>query len=44
MDDASVAFVEWPEVGEGELAGRVVARVRLEHAGGDARRVTIERP
>jgi tRNA threonylcarbamoyladenosine biosynthesis protein TsaE len=38
-----VAFVEWPEVAGGDpLGARVAARVRLEHAGGDARRVIIE--
>ncbi len=38
-----VAFVEWPEHGGGGLEpGRVVARVRLEHLGGDRRRVVIE--
>ena len=40
-----VAFVEWPEVAEGpaggELAERVVARVRLLHRGGDARELSI---
>ena len=35
-----VAFVEWPEAAEGELRPR--ARVRLEHAGGDTRRVEVE--
>ena len=34
-----VAFVEWPEVAEATLGARV--SVTLEHAGGDARRVTI---
>ena len=34
-----VAFVEWPEIAEATLDARV--RVTLEHAGGDARRVTI---
>lgn len=39
-----VAFVEWPEHGGGGLqAGRVAARVRLEHLGGDRRRVIIDR-
>ena len=37
-----IAFVEWPEVGDPGV-GRVAARVRLEHAGGDRRRVTVER-
>lgn len=39
----TVAFVEWPSHGEGTLAalGRVAARVRLSHAGGDRREVEI---
>jgi tRNA threonylcarbamoyladenosine biosynthesis protein TsaE len=38
-----VAFVEWPEVAGSDPAGvRVAARVRLEHRGGDRRRVVIE--
>jgi len=36
-----IAFVEWPEVAEAEL-GPIAARVRLAHAGGDARDVTVE--
>ena len=36
-----VAFVEWPEAAEPALE-RVAARVRLEHLGGDRRRITIE--
>lgn len=41
-----IAFVEWPEVGEFAAEGpsRIAARVRLEHAGDDRRRVEIERP
>jgi tRNA threonylcarbamoyladenosine biosynthesis protein TsaE len=41
----AITFVEWPAHGEGEIAalGRVVARVRIEHAGGDSRTITIER-
>lgn len=35
-----IGFVEWPEVG-GAALGRVAARVRLEHAGGDLRRIEI---
>ena len=35
-----VAFVEWPEIAGSTLDAR--ARVRLEHAGGDERRVTVE--
>jgi len=40
-----IAFVEWPESAEAVLADAgvaVAARVRLEHAGGDARLVTVE--
>jgi tRNA threonylcarbamoyladenosine biosynthesis protein TsaE len=37
-----IAFVEWPEVGDPGV-GRVAARVRLEHAGADRRRVTVAR-
>jgi tRNA threonylcarbamoyladenosine biosynthesis protein TsaE len=39
-----VAFVEWPEHGalDDDLPARVVARVRLEHLGGDRRRVSVE--
>lgn len=36
----AVAFVEWPAVAEPELDG-VVARVTIEHLGGDRRRVAI---
>jgi tRNA threonylcarbamoyladenosine biosynthesis protein TsaE len=35
-----VAFIEWPEVAEPALE-RVAACVRLEHAGGDRRRIAI---
>jgi tRNA threonylcarbamoyladenosine biosynthesis protein TsaE len=39
-----VAFVEWPEVaGDGLPGVHVAARVKLEHRGGDRRRVVIER-
>ena len=39
----TIAFVEWPGAGEGELAelAHVAARVRLDHAGGDQRRVEV---
>jgi tRNA threonylcarbamoyladenosine biosynthesis protein TsaE len=39
----TIAFVEWPQGGETTLAGfaHIAARVRLEHAGGDARRVSV---
>jgi tRNA threonylcarbamoyladenosine biosynthesis protein TsaE len=40
----TIAFVEWPQGAERALAelGKIVARVRLEHAGGDRRIVVIE--
>jgi tRNA threonylcarbamoyladenosine biosynthesis protein TsaE len=37
-----VAFLEWPEAAEPRLE-RVTARVRLEHAGGNRRRIAVER-
>jgi len=44
---ALVTFVEWPERAGGDAAaaaGRpVAARVRLEHAGGDRRRIEVVR-
>jgi tRNA threonylcarbamoyladenosine biosynthesis protein TsaE len=39
----AIAFVEWPEVGEGELAGRASHQVVLRHAGGDERDVEVTR-
>jgi tRNA threonylcarbamoyladenosine biosynthesis protein TsaE len=36
-----IGFMEWPELAEPELE-RVSARVRIEHAGGDERRITVE--
>ena len=38
-----VAFVEWPQVAAGELEGlgRIAFRVTLEHAGHDAREITV---
>ncbi len=39
----AVAFVEWPEAGEGEIE-RIALRVEIEHAGGDRRRIRIRRP
>jgi tRNA threonylcarbamoyladenosine biosynthesis protein TsaE len=37
-----IGFMEWPELVEPELLERVTARVRIEHAGGDERRITVE--
>jgi tRNA threonylcarbamoyladenosine biosynthesis protein TsaE len=39
FEDA-VVFVEWPEAGEGVLPAATVS-VRLDHAGGDRRRIAI---
>ncbi|NLT06110.1 MAG: tRNA (adenosine(37)-N6)-threonylcarbamoyltransferase complex ATPase subunit type 1 TsaE [Solirubrobacterales bacterium] len=36
-----IGFVEWPAVGAAAI-DRVVARVTLEHAGGDRRRIAVE--
>src|SRR4051794_10148986 len=36
-----IGFLEWPELAEPELE-RVTARVRIEHAGGDTRRISVE--
>jgi tRNA threonylcarbamoyladenosine biosynthesis protein TsaE len=41
LTPARVGFVEWPGAGEGRFE-RVVARVAIEHRGGDRRVVTIE--
>jgi tRNA threonylcarbamoyladenosine biosynthesis protein TsaE len=40
----TIAFVEWPQGGEDTVAGfaRIAAYVRLEHAGGDSRRVSVK--
>jgi tRNA threonylcarbamoyladenosine biosynthesis protein TsaE len=35
-----IGFLEWPELAEPELE-RVTARVRIEHAGGDTRTITV---
>jgi tRNA threonylcarbamoyladenosine biosynthesis protein TsaE len=35
-----IGFVEWPAIGEPAIA-RVAARVRLEHAGADRRRLEV---
>lgn len=37
-----VTFVEWPE--RAPWSGEAAASVRLEHAGGDRRRITVRRP
>jgi tRNA threonylcarbamoyladenosine biosynthesis protein TsaE len=40
LNSDHLAFVEWPEAAGDELTPRL--RVRLEHAGGDRRRVELE--
>lgn len=42
LDADSVAFLEWPAIAEPQLAGRRVIAVRLDHAGGDRRRIEID--
>jgi tRNA threonylcarbamoyladenosine biosynthesis protein TsaE len=39
----TISFVEWPAVGEQEIAdlGRIARRVTLNHAGGDRRTIEI---
>ena len=37
----AIAFVEWPERAAASGLGAVALRVRLEHLGGDRRRVTL---
>jgi tRNA threonylcarbamoyladenosine biosynthesis protein TsaE len=41
LDADAIAFVEWPAAAEPQLE-RVALRVRLSHAGGDSRVITIE--
>jgi tRNA threonylcarbamoyladenosine biosynthesis protein TsaE len=41
LTPARIAFVEWPGVAE-QAPMRVAARVRLEHLGGDRRRIEVE--
>jgi tRNA threonylcarbamoyladenosine biosynthesis protein TsaE len=37
----AIAFVEWPEVGEGELAARAAFEVRLRHVDQETREVEV---
>jgi tRNA threonylcarbamoyladenosine biosynthesis protein TsaE len=38
----AIGFIEWPAIAEPELGDhRIAARVLLEHAGGDRRRITV---
>lgn len=41
LDAGSVAFVEWPAVARPELAGRAALEVRIEHLGGDRRKIAF---
>lgn len=45
LEGDAIAFVEWPGQAEDMAApGRVAARVSIEHAGGDERRIAIDMP
>jgi tRNA threonylcarbamoyladenosine biosynthesis protein TsaE len=37
-----ITFLEWPEIAEPQLEGRVAVRVRIAHAGGDRRVLEVE--
>lgn len=39
----AIGFVEWPEVGGGELAARATHEVVLRHAGADERELEVRR-
>lgn len=41
LETGGVAFVEWPALAAPAFAGRRVLAVRLEHAGGDRRRIEL---
>lgn len=41
LDPDGVAFVEWPAAAEEQLE-RAALQIRLEHAGGDRRRIELE--
>jgi tRNA threonylcarbamoyladenosine biosynthesis protein TsaE len=43
LEPGAIAFVEWPEVGGGELVERARFDVVLRHAGGDERELEIAR-
>lgn len=42
LNGTTIGFVEWPAVGAAEIVAPA-ARVEIEHAGGDAREIRIER-
>jgi tRNA threonylcarbamoyladenosine biosynthesis protein TsaE len=41
VDPGSVAFVEWPALALGRLAEQTALEVRIEHAGGERRRIEV---
>jgi tRNA threonylcarbamoyladenosine biosynthesis protein TsaE len=41
LESDGVAFIEWPAIAVPVLTGRRVLAVRLEHAGGDRRRIEM---
>jgi tRNA threonylcarbamoyladenosine biosynthesis protein TsaE len=42
LTPARIGFVEWPEVAAAGLPRPAAATVRLEHLGGDRRRISVE--
>ena len=41
LDPGGIAFVEWPAVAEPQLGERPILAVRLDHRGGDRRRIAM---
>jgi tRNA threonylcarbamoyladenosine biosynthesis protein TsaE len=41
LDDATVAFIEWPDAAGSILSGRAAVRITLGHAGGDRRKISV---
>jgi len=41
LTPGAVSFIEWPAIAEPVLVGRRVLAVRIEHGGGDRRRVEL---
>lgn len=39
LEGGAVAFVEWPALAQPRLAGRIALEVRIEHVGGERRRI-----
>jgi tRNA threonylcarbamoyladenosine biosynthesis protein TsaE len=41
LDPGSIGFVEWPAAAEPELAGRAALEARIDHLGGDRRKIEV---